>query len=265
MKNLLFAVALLFGGLSEGWAKSAEDLQAAWYGQSNVGERVASNNSLAANLFYVGTATEAVVTIGTGAITSYAPYNVIDTALNFDLTAAANDTFGELCDKIDALTNYECKLKGAKRDDNTNLLRDQTQTSGTNDLKTAGGFDVRFDTGSVSGALTDVFIERIGITPEKGKRVIINACTANVNVIGTFDVYGRLRKYEGKDTPVRNDTTLVWSVATADDTDLTQTFSVADGTAGLEFGVDEHVVINGSSTTGIQAAANFLRCSWIER
>ena len=267
MKKMMLFVALLLGLTARGWAGGLEDLQSKWYDSENNSELVVSTDSLMINLTYVGSSTEAVVTIGSGVVSGYAPALILDTNLNFDISAAAYDTIGELCDKIENLADYKCSMLGAKRDDSSRLLRDQTNASGTNDLKAAGGFDVKADTGSDSGTFqgAQANLLRIGITPKTGKRVILSACTANVNVAGDFRVFGKRRKYEGISTPTRNDTTRVWTAATTDDTDLTTTWSVAGGIEGTEFAIDEHVVIDGSSTGSQGLPANFLRCSWKER
>ncbi len=88
-------------------------------------------------------------------------------------------------------------------------------------------------------------------------------------MIGTLNVYGKLAKYDNaNDGVTRNDTTLVWSSITADDTDKTVTWSLS-GLGGLEFGKDAHVVVRGatplSDTASIQAAANALEVLWEER
>ena len=245
-------------------AKSLQELQVADLSKTKSGELASANTSYALRLTYVGSSTEAVVTIASRSVIGYAPAGVADTSFGtagtYLLSAAAYDTMGEFCDAVDALADYKCALLGAKRDDNSNLLRDQTAASGTNDLKANGGFQVVFDTGSGVGAETQAYVERIGITPKDGYRILLKTCTANANVAGTLTVYGKLRKYEGvSDGITRNDSTLVWSKVTADDTDLTipvtQTFS-----GFLDFATNAHVVVSAGNGTGVQAAANFLEC-----
>lgn len=266
-----FAVStLLFAAPMSARAESLGDYQLKELAKSRVAARVAHNNSLCLNLTYVGSSTEAVVTIEDSYITAYAPANVADSS-NFGVSASSYvfsstyDTVGELCDAIDALANYECTLLGCNRSQTTDLLRDQAQVSGTNDLKAAGGFDVKMDTGSLNTSLTDVYTIRIGVNPGTGKRVVLKTCTGNINVIDSLRVYGKLRKYEGSsDGVTRDDTTLVWQATTADDTDLQIPIDITEN-GWLEFAKDAHVVMSGGHATGVQAAANFLECQWDEK
>lgn len=272
-----FLTAVLFVGLLSALAPRAAhaisltELQVAELNKVRAADRVAHNNSKCANLAYVGSSTEAVVTILPQAITAYAPAGTADSS-NFGVSLSSYvftstyDTMGELCDAIDDLADYKCTLLGCNRADVSARLREQTATSGTNDLKAAGGFDVLLDTGSNQGnQLTDVYDIAIGINPGSGKRVMIKTLTANINVDGTVLVYGKLKKFEGSDDGVtRNDTTLVWSAATADDTSLQVPVTLTE-TGWLEFAKDAHVVVQGGNGTGVQAAANFLEVQWDER
>ena len=251
-------------------------LQVKALNEMQVGDRKYGNVVESLRLYYVGTATEAVVTITTTSITAYAPAGTADSS-NFGVSlgsyvfTSAYDTLGELCDKIDALPLYGCEMLAARRDDASAILRDQTATSGTNDLKVSipisgvigGGARLRFDTGSTGDI--NGFFERVGITPQPGKRVILKSCTGNGNVIGTFNVSGKLRKYEGvSDGVTRDDSTLVWSAITADDTDLTIP-AVATNSGWLEFAKDAHVVVSVGNGSSLQAAANGVSCLWSER
>ena len=251
-------------------AESLGEMQIKELSQSRSAYRVEANSSTCVNLTYVGSSTEAVVTITDDVITAYAPGNTLDSSdfgvsgSSYTLFSTAYDTVGELCDVIDALTDYECSMLGCKRDDNTNLLRDQTQASGTNDLKAAGGFDVRLDTGS-DVAMTNTYTIRAGITPGSGKRVRLKTCTGNINAADSLRVHGKLKKYEGSsDGVTRDDTTVVWRATTADDTDLQIPADIIDD-GWLDFAKDGHVVISGGHGTGVQVGANFLECLWTER
>ena len=276
IKSYLIALALLplFGALvAPVAALSYEDAAMKIADALLAAERVASNDTKCLNLDYVGSSTEAVVTITKTDLIGYAPEGTKDanfglSASTYVLNSAAYDTMGEVCDAVDGLTDYECTLLGCKRDDNSNLLRDQTAASGTNDLAASGGFDVKMDTGSAQ-VLTDVNQISIGITPLSGRRVLLKQSVANISVIGTMNVYGKLRKYENaNDGVTRDDTTLVWSGITANDTDLTTTWSIT-GQGGLEFAKDAHVVVRGATPLTLvadaQVAANFLQLYWEER
>lgn len=247
--------------------------------QMQVADRKADNNAESIRIWYVGTATEAVVSITTTVITAYAPAGTLDTgnfgsaSSAYTLTDAAYNTMGELCDAIDALTNYGCEMLAARRGDNTATLKDQAAASGTNDLKVSvplsgvigGGARIKFDTGAANEMAASVYNERIGIRPASGKSVILKTLTCNANVIGTLNITGKLKKYEGiSDGVTRDDTTIVWSAVTADDADLTIPGTVTN--AGfLEFAKDAHVVISAGNGTSVQAAANFCQAQWTEK
>lgn len=268
MRKILLTLALLTCGVSAR-AESLQDAQLREVDAIHMADRRASNNAVAMNLAYVGSSTESTITVDYNSIDFYAPTGVLDSGVgtsgNIDLSATSYDTFGELCTYIDGLANYKCAMKDGAASDNTTLLRDQTATSGTADLKAAGGFDIKLDTGSSVAAYTDVYVERLGITPVSGRRVLLKQCIGNANVIGTCTVGGKLRKFEGvSDGVTRNDSTVVWSAITADDTDLTLTWSVT-GRGGIEFAKDAHVVVSCGNGTGVQAAANNLQCYWEER
>lgn len=264
-------------------AESWDEIRGKDANKDRAGGRVNASSSTCLTLYYVGTATANVYDISATSITSEAPFNTSDSTnfgsagSRYNLDAAAYDTMGELCDTIDALANYECVLQGCIRSDNTTLLRDQASADGTNDARAAGGFDVAFDTGPINDGGTPastVYNIRVGIQPNDGKRVTLRTCTGNANVAGDVRVFGRLRKFEGSGlergvastaiAETRNDTTEVWRVATVDDTDLQIPVDIDDN-GWLEFGRNEHVVISIGNGTGIQAAANFLECAWIEK
>lgn len=270
--SLLVLAAVMALAAKSAFADNLQDAQMRFYAADHVADRTYYNYSKCANLSYSGASTEAVVNITGLALTFHAPFGTADTSIGtsgvIDISAAAYDTMGELCDYVNTTSSYDCKLLGCKRDDNSSLLRDQTYAGGTNDMKANGGFDVLFDTGSIIGAYTNDDYESLGITPASGKRVVLKQCTANINVADSIRVYGKLRKYEGStDGVTRNDTTQVWKSATADDTDSTvpTTYNIEPW---LMFAKDEHVVIRGGTIvadgTSNQAATNFLQCLWSE-
>lgn len=267
------SLVLLIAGLvvPRLYAASLQDIKTEWYGQATYSETVANSSSSAVNLGYSGSSTESVVTITSFSIAAFAPNGTADT--NFGDSGLYHfdtyTTMGALCDSIDADTGYSCDLRGHRRGDDPKFLKDQTAAGGTNDLKTAGGFNVYLDTGTfgaLPGATWDLLI---GITPQSGRRVVLKRCVTNVNVIGTIDIYGRLKKNgSGKDQfgATSNDNSLVWTAVTADDTDQT------DPSANflqdwIEFADNAHVVISAGNGTGIQGAnaTNVLTCIWAEK
>ena len=272
----LLTVAVLSAWPNAAKAESLLDMQIREASKLQSAERVRHNDSNAIRLFYVGSATEAVVTITTAGITSYAPAGTSD-GVDFSSSAtgtllfadALYDTVGELCDYIDSRDDYGCERLGAKRSDHPRRLRDQTAASGSQDLKSSTGSYIKFSdeseatTPTLNGQVYDI---RLGIQPKSGKRVILKTCTINGNVIDTARIYGKLAKYEGIANPVRDDSTEVWRVITADDTDLQLPLDISED-GWLEFGKNEHVVVSvgEGEITGVQAAANFIECLWTER
>lgn len=272
LKALGLAVILTALAAPQLYADTVQDSQLRMLNTDYVAQRVESDDTAFIKLTYVGSSTEAVVTIVSGAsasMTFYAPAGTADTDVDtdgtIDLTAAAYDTVGEFCDYIDGLTDYECDRIDGRRGDAVNNFLDQTATSGTNDLKAEGGFSV---TNKTAIKLA------IGITPASGKRVILKRCMGNINYASdTLRVYGKLRKYEGAtDGVTRNDDTLVWkSGVTTDDTDMyiPENSVTAPVREWLQFGKDEHVVISNAWSTVAgtyeQQSTNNLKCEWMER
>ena len=306
MKNYIktcFAAVLMLASLT-GFARAENLSEAEMRDRDSINYvvRVSTNLSQAVNLSYIGTSTEALVTITQTALTFYAPFNVADSGIgatgwntgSYDLSASSTNSIGEVCDLINATTYYRCKLLGARRDDNASLLRDQTEVSGTNALGAAGGFDVFFDSGGVN-AVTGTNFLSIGVTPNAGKRVKVLQCKSNTQGVSnqTFNISGVLRKYEGSNDGVtRDDSTIVYtSSAGVTNTDKTWDFTMpAALESGMEFGptrqagsslvqagiagasmanagTKSHVVIrtgsSGLNQVGIQGDGNFLEC-WIQ-
>jgi len=212
-------------------------------------------------LWYVGSSTGAVVDIKGDTFKTEVPFGTADLSLN--LAAAAYDTLGELCDYIDADSDYECQLTGGKRDDDSSFLIDVNSAadgSGEGEIKVNAGYSIIQDT-TTAGA---TYINRVGITPESGRRVVLKFCEVQTDAIGTLKVYGKLSKFTGSsDGVTRNDTTQVFSAATADDTAET------DGNLyngyWLEFGQDEHVVISAGNASTAQTTTSFISCYWDEK
>lgn len=220
--------------------------------QFSTSTRQLGNDMAAFTLFYVGTATEAVVSVTQTALTFYAPAGTVDTSIGtagvLTLTTAQNSTIGGLCDAINATTNYDCIMRDARRSDNSTLLQDQTFAVNKTDLnlKGPGGYAVAFDTGGVTNTASSTapFLS-LGITPIEGKRIVLKSCKLNV-ISGSgypkLTVSGVLRREENiNDGLVRNDSSLVWSqVLGSSNTDVNVLFydttggSPTDG--GIRFG-----------------------------
>lgn len=220
--------------------------------------QVISNESLF-NITYVGASTQAAVVITSGTFGTEAPIGTAD--LSYNIGAAAYDTVGELCDAIQAETDYTCAMTGGKRDD-ASYLTQNAAASTTTDAKAAGGYNVLIDTGGVVDSGVQ-HILTLGITPASGKSVVLKYCIGNINVIDSLNVYGKLAKYAGDTTVTRNDTTKVYSAITADDTD--KTIGNIYGVPWLEFVKDAHVVVRSLDADSVQAAANYIECVWDEK
>lgn len=253
--------------------------------------------SNAANLFYVGSATEAVVTITATAMTFYAPANVLDTSvgtagvITYASTLPSN-TMGALCDYLNgignSITSYRCKLLDAKRDDAPVILKTQTGTSGTNDLKAAGGFNVPITTNTIIS---------LGINPAQGKRVVLRHCETNNQDSGNggstgnnLYVYGQKRKHgSGRNLvdmgiacnpagacqqgasiigAVQDDTDEVFKSSTTQNTTVHQPPLTGFVDSFMEFAPNAHVVVRAGNLGGTNAAQtqnNWLKCEWWEK
>lgn len=229
----------------------------------------AYNESNVLTITYTGTSTQAVIGITATAITAAAPIGTADTSFgttgSYDITAAAYDTLGELCDAINLTASYKCVLNGGKRDDASVIMQLVTASAST-DAKSAGGYSAKFSTGTATATNTDPYIVRVGITPLKDRSVVLKKCIVTNAGTGTLLVYGKLRKYalSASDGITRNDTTLVWTEATANGVALTETWEGSFG-GGLEFDRDAHVVISAGNVATTQIAADNVKCYWDEK
>jgi hypothetical protein len=253
--------------------------------------------SKAANLYYVGSSSEAVVTITATAMTFYAPGNVLDTSvgtagvITYASTLGSN-TMGALCDYLNGIgstiTSYRCKLLDAKRDDPPVILKTQTQASGTNDLKAPGGFNVPITTNTIIS---------LGINPAAGKRVVLRHCQTNNQDSGNggstgnnLYVYGQKRKYGNGMNLVdmgiacqsngacsqgaaivgalQNDTDEVFRSSTTQNTTAHVPALTSNIDGFMEFAPNAHVVVRAGNLSGTNAAQtenNHVACEWWEK
>ncbi len=180
----------------------------------------------------------------------------------FSFASTSYDTLGEVCDYLNAHADLTCTLTGGKRDDAPALTWNTAalQASGS-DIAVAGGYSVLIGTGAV-GLTTAVdetisWINRIGITPESGMRVVLKYCNGTNDGTGTIKVYGKIAKYGNvSDGVTRNDTTLVSSIADVDDT--AKTVGNIYGGYWIEFAKDAHVVISAGNASTAQTATSSL-------
>lgn len=269
----LLALTALVVPASRSYAASLEDAQMRLASAIGIAARSNSADSGEGvmNVQYIGTGSDPVITISATAITFYSAATVLDSTIGtagvvtFASTPGAS-TLGGLCDLIEAETYYRCRLTGGKRDDLPILLRDQTATTGVRTLLGAGA-DLQFE-GASTGGDGSAYVIRQGFTPPSGRSVVLRKCKAYNAGTGTLLVYGKRKAPAnspsitlGVPASTENDSTLVWSAPTANATELIEDWSIAGGSGGgIEFGVNEHVVISAGNASTVQLAADYLQC-----
>lgn len=267
--QVMLLLAVLIAGLGPAWATSKDDAELKVADQTAFMVRASSSDSKAMRIWFVGTSTEALLTITSSYIYAYTPGGTLDTDVDSDgvisLADASYDTMGEVCDYFDDLTDYECELLGVKSNDDSKYLDDQTYTSGTNDLNAVGGFEVGLDTGTYY-AFEDYWNLSLGRTPPTDKRLILVSCEVDVNGSAPdIRVYGKPRIFTNQDG--KYDYDLVDLEQLSDDTETVIDWAVSPQTPGLEFAQGSHVTVvaGNESSTYMQAAGNDLRCWFIEK
>lgn len=267
MKNLnkwfgfiFILMSMMFIG-SSSFALGPDELLVREYNKKASAAYLIPGDSTLVKISYVGVATQAVITITNDAFTTAAPIGTAD--LSYDLSAAAYDTLGEFCDAVNAEDDYNCVLTGGKRDDSSRLLTDVVGSASVGLASAAGGYDIGIDTGGAVHVASQ-YINRLGIIPGAGKSVVLKYCNVQSDAIGSVKVYGKLAKYaSANDGVTRNDSTLLLSPATADDT--AKTVGNIYGGSWLEFAKDAHVVISVGNATTAQTATSFIECFWDEK
>jgi len=271
MKNFIktMLVSVLFLMANNTFAISLQDLQVKDLDKIAVSEYVDYNDGTLMNVKYVGTTATAVMYVSSGMLDIDVPSG---TALvsSISLNAAAYDTLGELVDYLNTQTDIEAILTGGKRDDASVLLGNEASAYTARNIAAAGGYSILIGTGALASADTSPQMMRIGITPQTGRRVALKYCTSGSDGTDVLNIYGKLRKYEGvSDGVVRDDTTLVASMATAADTE--ETNGNIYGGYAFEFAKDAHVVIlagdaDGTGGTAMSTdATTKLVCYWDEK
>lgn len=256
------------------------------------------NEQTAFKLYYTGTSSEAVVTVGSTGITFQAPFGTNDPTFPSGLVSATTyPTVGQMCDAINATGGkYQCRLEDARRSDLPATLLGTTAASGVNNLKAIGGFAVAFTNASNSTTSAPYFLS-MGINPPAGRRAILKKCTfyGAASAAGTvqFSITGVKRSFENSvDGVTRNDSTLVWLSSAPANTATTLSFDDA-GVGGISFAAGL-VGIPGPSTglpgspttvqpypsnpagrfvvriatdisTTIMNSADYLYCEWLTR
>lgn len=294
MKKLIFLAALLLS-CGQAMALNPQDASVRDETALRMAEVVVGSQTKIINIEYVGSSSEAFVSIDGTNVDFFAPFNVLDTDGvrgngngRYDLSLSTVDTLGEFCDQVDLLADWKCKLLAGKRDDFANLMRNQDGNNvnvSSENLKGGGGYDISMGTrtqintlGTV-GVIASVWFQGIGITPQPGRYVRLKSCSWNVNAtdpanpFSGLHVYGKLKKHEGKsDGRVRDDSTLVWKKTSVDDTTAIEYFDglprsfaslvynngripSPQSDGGLDFAKDAHVVVRNSTGAVIQSGS----------
>lgn len=258
IKMILSSLAVAFF-TSNAFALGSEELLVRALNAKAVSAHVVPSAASLINVYYSGGA-DNEINISSGLLNLEAPVGTV--VGNFNFALPAYDTVGELCDAINAVDAFECKMTGGKRNDASTL----TWIVAAQAVNTSGGYDVLIGTGVVEAAAETIrYTNRLGITPADGKRVSLKYCTIEGDGAGTMLVYGKLAKYEtATDGVTRNDTTLAASFPIADDT--AETNGNVYGGAGWDFAKDAHVVIAvGNVTTSQVDTTSHIYCSWEEK
>lgn len=213
MKKILLALVSLFAAYRVS-AESLESLNVKRLNETEWVEMVRGSDTVMMNLYYVGTASEAVVEISGTMIRAFAPAGTADTTFgttssSYSFVTTTASTLGALCGVIDKLANYKCQLRAGRFSDLPDRLRNQAATTGINDLKVDGGFDVLADTGGITGtggSAGDYAARtnrtewiRVHHVPLPGQRSVWKKCvtkgsSAQFNL--EFSLYGKPRKFE---------------------------------------------------------------------
>ena len=262
---LSFLMLALFA--SNAAALGSEELLVKALNAKQAGAAVDYNDGTLMNIEYTGVETTAVVYLSSGMLTINAPI-ATSVISSISLNATAYDTLGELCDYINTVDDIVCKLTGGKRNDASVLLYNTAAllTAGL-DIHDPAGYSILIGTGAVVADDTNAQISRIGITPSVStKRILLKGCRVGNDGAGTFLVYGKLAIREGDTSQTWDDTVLVYSEYTADDTAETVP-DVAVENGWLLFAKGAHVVISAGNSTTTQSsdATTRLACYWEER
>lgn len=225
----------------------------AYNSEDKVG-RVVDDTPVALRISHPGTEAVTSVTVNTAASIVLID---ADGTTTIDITAAAYNTVGEVCDYINSLDNWSCKVLDALRADavNGSQLADGAITATVVNGETV--WDAKVDT-SVALAMTYrcTYDRNVALNRPKGAhRVKLAAIDYNCN-INAASANG-VRVYEWDAT--NKTETQVWQATSVDATDTSHTFASGQGKITAGVGNDLIVrVIDGTSLT--DATANFLQC-----
>ena len=227
MKKNMIGLAAIMAVLAvltpRAWAVNTQDALTAQADQTAFSALVVGGAGASdlAHIYYIGAATEAVVTIASTHMDFFAPAGTAEATasstggigtlgvVTYASTLGAN-TMAGLCDYINSTKYYRCQLTGALRGDAPSILKTQTETSGTCQMNATGGC-------KLTNNAADII--RLGIIPIPGRRVILQSVQSyGVAATDTVGIYGILRVWNGILDNVGNSVTAdtkVWSSAVA--------------------------------------------------
>lgn len=281
LKNLVLVLAVLVPSVAK--AGSLDDALLKAISGSRESQMVVGSSTTLMNVRYLGTQASAVASLLNLVWTFQAPSGTNDANIGnngvFDLSKSTVNTLGEICDAINRVSTYSCKLLAGKRNDDVNLLRN---AQGNDDL-TGGGADMGLSTHAFQG---------IGITPAPGKFVRLLKCSwlSNAGVpLGVFGKPSRLSKDDGRsydDTfaaftapnfpeKLMQTNFVEVSPSTTGVASTTNILPVALDDGAMDFAIGEHVVVRNSTMAAVPltqitaltspSTVGRLACSWQER
>jgi hypothetical protein len=174
-------------------------------------------------------------------------------AKTVDLSASAYNTVGEVCDYINGLASWECKVLDALRSDaSDNVFIDGSVTAGVAEGETV--FDIKSDTGNLTAYRLRITYDRSvgGLKPKGGHRIILKEWTYNIDHTAAAGV---AKMYEVTDNGKTE--TKIWSGPLSVDATAT-TYDFGDGITPGE-GNDIVIAFDG---TVVNAAGNFIQAQY---
>ena len=220
--------------------------------------RVVDDTPVALRITHPGTEAVTSVTVNTAS-------NIVlidaDATTTIDITAGATNTIGEVCDYINSLDNWSCKVLDALRADTvaTSQLVDGAITSSVVDGERV--WDAKQDTSILKAISYRVTYDRnVGLNRPKGShRVKLTKFTYNADVSAAEAGAVRIYKWDA----VNKTENQVWQATSVDGAgsganDTSHTF-----TEGLSAGENNDLIVRIMDTTSVtDNAANFLQCEY---
>lgn len=236
---------------------SLDFLAARHYAAEGKSGRVLDDKPVALRISHPGTEAVTSVTVVTAASLTLID---ADGTTAIDLTAAATNTVGEVCDYINTLANWKCKVLDALRDDSvaSSQLVDGAITSAV--INGERVWDCLVDTSVALCYTYRVTYDRnVQINRPKGAHRVklqevkyyanVNAASANAVRIYEWDAVNKTE-------------TQVWGAPSVDATETTHTFASGEGMITAGEGNDLIVrVLDGTSLT--DSTSGYLQCVYI--